>query len=75
MGLKLKKEKTGKTTTVKKKENEVELKVNEIKSEKSIEAIAQYEIVAMLNRLKFLASDHNLVPVIENFRIKFEKME
>ena len=73
MGLKLKK--VVEKSTVKNKEPDVKLNLKSITSKKNLQQLAQYELAVMINRLKFLAEDHNLVPIIRNIEITFEPTE
>jgi hypothetical protein len=70
MGLKLKKVEEKKS--VKNNEAEVKLNLMNITSKKNLQQLAHYELAAMINRLKFLAEEHNLVPIIKNIEISFE---
>jgi hypothetical protein len=70
MGLKLKK--VTEKNTVKNNEAEVKLNLMSITCKKNLQQLAQYELGVMINRLKFLAEEHKLVPVIRNIEITFE---
>lgn len=69
MGLKLKKVKE--KNSIKNTESEVKLDLAVITSKKNLQEIAHYEIISMLSRLKFLAMEHKLVPVITNIELTF----
>lgn len=73
MALKLKRldEKKSIKDSIKGNENKVKLNLAEISSKKSLQQIAQYEIISMLDRLKFLATEHNLVPIIKSIDLTF----
>jgi hypothetical protein len=70
MALKLKK--VTEKKIVKKDESDVKSNLMTIQSQKSLHQIANYEIVSMLSRLRFLAEEHNLIPVIKNIELIFE---
>ena len=73
MGLKLKK--IEKKNTIKKNEKSLKLNLDNIKCEKSLKEMTQYEIMFMFNRLQLLAKEHDLIPVMRDIRIQYEPIE
>lgn len=66
--LRVRKEKKG---AVKKELKEVELHVEELMCELSLQDITKIEVNEMLRRIGMMAKRHNLEPIIENIKIKF----
>lgn len=59
---------------IKKDEKEVELNLDEIVCDRTLNEIVQYEVLSMLKRLEFIGSKHNLKPILSNFKLSFEQI-
>lgn len=73
MGLKLKN--IQKKNTIKKNEKSLKLNLDNIKCEKTLKEMTQYEIMFLFNRLSVLAKEHDLIPVVRDIKITYEPIE